>query len=366
MKKILALFALIGICSFAVAQSKITKDAVKIPLTPDRWTFQQGKVEFSQEAGMPVMKILPDAGQVVLKDFSFSNGIITFDMIPQDRLFSQFLFRRQDDNEKECFYFRNMRAGNPTIEDAVQYAPFLKGINMWDMYDYYQGPADFSVTEWNHVKLVVSAHQLLVYVNDMKSPVLEVPQLEGNTTQGGFAFNGAASVSNLMVMPNEVEGLPAGPGFDPTHHDPHYLRQWQMSGPLPLPKGRELTNDDLPKPDAGWTPVDAERRGLVNLTRLYGKSESRRLVWLKTTIHADGPETRKIQLGFSDEVWVYINGGLIYVDKNLYTQPIRKNPDGRCTIDNGSFELPLVAGDNELLIGIANDFFGWGIVARLE
>jgi hypothetical protein len=28
--------------------------------------------------------------------------------------------------------------------------------------------------------------------------------------------------------------------------------------------------------------------------------------------------------------------------------------------------VPLKAGDNELLIGIANDFYGWGLVARLD
>jgi hypothetical protein len=28
--------------------------------------------------------------------------------------------------------------------------------------------------------------------------------------------------------------------------------------------------------------------------------------------------------------------------------------------------LPLIAGDNELLIGVGNDFYGWGMVARLD
>jgi hypothetical protein len=28
--------------------------------------------------------------------------------------------------------------------------------------------------------------------------------------------------------------------------------------------------------------------------------------------------------------------------------------------------VPLDAGDNELLVGVANDFYGWGIVARLD
>ena len=29
-------------------------------------------------------------------------------------------------------------------------------------------------------------------------------------------------------------------------------------------------------------------------------------------------------------------------------------------------DVSLKAGDNEILIGVANDFYGWGIIARVE
>jgi hypothetical protein len=45
---------------------------------------------------------------------------------------------------------------------------------------------------------------------------------------------------------------------------------------------------------------------------------------------------------------------------------MRKSPNGRISLDNCSFPLPLVKGDNQLLIAVANDFFGWGVIARLE
>ena len=44
----------------------------------------------------------------------------------------------------------------------------------------------------------------------------------------------------------------------------------------------------------------------------------------------------------------------------------RKEPDGRCSLENANFNLPLKAGVNEILIGVANDFYGWGIIARLD
>ena len=72
-------------------------------------------------------------------------------------------------------------------------------------------------------------------------------------------------------------------------------------------------------------------------------------------------------MGLSDEVWVFLNKQPLYVDKNIYTSPgMRKAPDGRISIENGEFDLPLRAGDNDLLVGVANDFFGWGLIARLD
>jgi hypothetical protein len=43
-----------------------------------------------------------------------------------------------------------------------------------------------------------------------------------------------------------------------------------------------------------------------------------------------------------------------------------KSPNGRISLDNCAFQIHLQKGENELLIGLANDFYGWGIMARLE
>ena len=44
----------------------------------------------------------------------------------------------------------------------------------------------------------------------------------------------------------------------------------------------------------------------------------------------------------------------------------RKAPDGRCSLENGAFTLPLEAGDNEVAVAIANNFYGWGLMLRLD
>ena len=47
------------------------------------------------------------------------------------------------------------------------------------------------------------------------------------------------------------------------------------------------------------------------------------------------------------------------------SEEARKAPDGRCSLENGSFTLLLEAGDNEVAVAIANNFFGWGLMLRL-
>ncbi|HXO74481.1 MAG TPA: hypothetical protein VN824_04605, partial [Puia sp.] len=144
------------------------------------------------------------------------------------------------------------------------------------------------------------------------------------------------------------------------------LRQWSVSEPLPLPKGRELTIEDQPKEGAIWTGINAERRGLVNLTRKFGSTGSRRIVWLKCRLNVPVAQIHRIDLGFTDEVWVFLNGKLALVDKNFFDQILCKQPRARCSTENTSFDLPFRAGENELLIGIANESFGWGVIARFD
>jgi len=334
------------------------------------------KAEFITYKGVKAMKILPGNKQVILKGLDFSNGTIEFDTEPvafKGGAFLSVYFRQQSPAESEIVYLRCATDETKQRNDAIQYAPILHGVNLWDIMNHYQGPAAINNTAWNHIKLVVSGLQMLVYVNDMVKPTLQIPRLEGSTTNGSIAFDGQAYFANLVVKPNETEGLSPMAGADPTDHDINYIRRWDVSASQILDKGRELILDDLPKDTTKWQPIVAERRGLINLTRKFGGMDNRgggvqsknRYVWLKTTIHSTKDQIGRIQLGFSDEVYVFSNGGLLYVDKNQYPQPIRKYPDGRLDIANSTFDIPLKAGDNHLIIGVSAYFYGWGLVARM-
>lgn len=335
-------------------------------MTSAAWNFAEGTIEFAQHKGAAAAKIVSDTGKLELRNVNFSDGTIEFDVEPLQTPFAGVYFRRESNNESEYCYLRVQRAGFPMAIDAIQYAPFTKGVLMWDMYDYYQAPADLRKNDWNHVKLVVSGMQMLVFVNDMNKPALQIGRLEGNTKTGSIAFTGRSVIANVVVKPGETGGLSPVAAFDPTYHDTRYLNKWQVGTPSALPFGKDVAENDIPNKSTTWTNLNAERRGLVNLTRLFGITPERRIVWLKTTIKSDREQVRKLNLGFSDEVWVLVNGQLAYADKNWYGAPIAKEPDGRCSIENSSLPLRLKQGDNEIVVGVTNFFFGWGIIARLD
>jgi hypothetical protein len=136
-----------------------------------------------------------------------------------------------------------------------------------------------------------------------------------------------------------------------------------------LPAGKDPAYRDMPGASREWKALGTERNGLVNLSRVYGvplPEPNRAVAWLKTTMASDAARTTKAEIGWTRELWVFVNGKLVYADKNLFDlEEARKFPDARCSLENGAFALPLEAGDNEVAVAIANNFFGWGLMLRL-
>lgn len=345
----------------------------KISMEPDRWDFDPESVEFITHRSVPAAQGLNGGAQLFLKDFTFENGTIEFDVELSENGFVGINFRMSEDRSlAENFYLRAFWPINPLSRTTLQYATVVDDMSLWDLTDDYQAPAPLYQNRWNHVKLVVNGRQMLVYVNDQENPALHVPILEGETESGSISFGGNAIFANLVIRSDVTEGLPATAGYDPTAYDSYYLRDWFVTQPIDFPLGRDINvlSPSIPDSSAQWTPLPAEHRALVNLSRAFGMTMSpqgdRRLAWLKTTISSEAAQTRRLDLGFSDEVWVFINGQLLHIDKNYFGTPSMKEPRGRCSLANTSFDLPLQAGENEILIGLANSFFGWGIIARLD
>jgi hypothetical protein len=250
------------------------------------------------------------------------------------------------------------------------------GFMPWDFYPEYQASAPVRETGWNHIMLVISGRRMNVYVNNEVSPSLRVGELEGDALAGGISFQGQARYANLVVNPNAVRRLSPHPASDPSAKIPGFIRYWRISSPYTLPAKHEVTLADMPPSSDLWTMIEAERGGAINVSRRYGSPvpvPGASIVWLKTAIQADRDQDQRASIGWLRAVWVFANGKLVFAGKNYY-YPLdaRRVPDGRLSLENGTFFLPLKEGANQIDVALANEFpqghshYGWGLILKLN
>lgn len=373
---------LFSVCS-AIAQlpklAKKTPGSVSIPMEAAYWTFDSSKVEFITHRSVKAARSKGKAPyEIFLNNQQFTDGTIEFDVELLGAGFPGINFRLSADRKNgENVYIRAFGPVPPELRTTLQYAPIVDGISMWDLYDDYQTGAVIHQSGWNHIKLVVSGRQMHVYVNDMTRPSLRIPHLDASTDSGGISLGGNVIYANLSIAPTTPVKQSLQDDDNPLAADTRYLRHWYVNGAIDLPFGKDPVfplpsmygtrkTSDIPDSTANWIPIQADRRAMVNLSTRYGgvTNDGRRLAWLKTTLYSDKEQQKMLQLGFSDEVWLFVNGQIVYVDKNYFGTPNAKN-EGRCILENASVPLLLTSGKNEILVGVANYLYGWGLIARL-
>ncbi len=336
----------------------------------------KGEAQFLRKEGFPEGLLVLKAGSMALDGASFRDGTIEYDFKPLAPDMPGLQFRVSGPEkmpEGEEVYLR-MFGDERASNDGIQYAPMIHGFMLWDVYPQYQGPAPL-VNGWNHVRMVVSGHRMRVYVNRSAEPVLAVGNLESGSAEGAVHLRGPAVFANLVITPGAVDGLPPQAEADPTAADRGMVRHWQMSALQPLGKMRTPAYSELPREPAVWQSVDAERGGLVNLNRRYQLSDAPPAIgWLRFTVNAKQGGSRRVSMGWLGEVWVFANGKPVTSGKNFYDpENERREPDGRLSLQNGSFDLPLQSGSNEIAIalyaGVHDDLrprtkYGWGLMMR--
>jgi hypothetical protein len=356
--------ACLGVSGLAVSNAR-EPQRISVAMTPDRW--EATDAEFGPHRGVEAIHI--KKGVAVLSGASLGDGTIEFDLDPTGPMGAGVGFRRRDSDTYEDFYLRP-RPGCAEAWDCTQYAPRTHGVLLWDLYPQYQSPAPLRIDDWNHVKLVVSGRRMQVYINEVSTPTLKVGRLAGDTLEGGILLQGPGYFARMTVTPGVTDGLPREPDPNESAQDPRLVTRWSLAPFSSLPPDKEPALADLPRDEATWRPLQAEAGGLINISRQYGlpvPPPTRAVTWVRTTITSDINQSKKAAIGWTREVWVFVNGKQVYADKNLYQPPTaRKPPDGRCSLENGSITLPLDKGPNDIVVAVANNFYGWGLMMRLD
>ena len=359
----------------------LASDVTHVSMTPAQWQAN-GDVSFQHDLTEQDVLVV-NKGYAELKNTNFSSGTIEFDAKFVGSRITGITFRQHDD-AADALYFRPS-ADCAVSEECIQYMPTAHHLFEWDLYGQYQTHAPINPAGWNHIKLVLSGARMQVFINGARSPTLAVDTLVGGFADGTIRLHGPASYAHLSIAPNVVDGLPAVASNDPAKNDLRYVRDWLASTPFVMPSRMDATLQEntgidpvyssMPKATASWKPIAPDPGGLINLTRWYGDAQTGQAIagmWLKTTINADHDQIKHVDIGWTREVWVFVNGKLAFQSKNLYgVKGASKEPDGRLGLTNGSFDLPLHKGSNQVAVAIDDNFgggdehYGWGLEMRL-
>jgi hypothetical protein len=318
----------------------------------------------------------------MLKDFELQDGVIDVDVAsPATRAFFGLEFRANPaERSAEWIYLRPHKSGLP---DALQYTPVLGGGLIWQFFNGpgFTGPLEIPRNAWFHLRLEVAGAQAKLYVNDMGQPCLIMSDLKSGNHKGSVSLvnlTGPVYFANFQVR----ETPPGNWDRKPPPMPANTLTTWSLSQAWDA----ETRDPERPLSSAesagtDWQQVTAEPPGFIVVNRYrpapqvnvtFADDFSKRLepqkgakvVYARTTIGSDRAEVRRLYLGYSDEVSVFLNGSILFRGRSAQNF---RDPGflGIVSPENDSIYLPLRKGRNELLLAVTELGGGWGFTCRL-
>jgi hypothetical protein len=363
----------------ALAAQLVMAETLSVPADSPRWDLQ-GEAKMTEYQGRKCLRL--DGGAAILKDFEMRDGAIDVDVVtPAKRGFVGFDFRIDKDGANyEEVYLRQHKSGLP---DAMQYTPVLSTGRNWQIYNGpgFTGTVDIPKDEWFHLRLEVAGAQAKLYVKDMEKPALVMDDLKSGVQKGQVALydlTGETYFSNFEVRTTpdapwerHLPLMPAGT-----------LTKWSLSPAYDaLARNLERPLTGAESAAIHWQDVEAEPPGFVVLYRhreaphprvsFQGDFSKRlepqpgmKVLYARTNIESEREQVKKLFIGYSDDVSVFLNGKILYRGRSA--QGFR-DPGflGIVNPENDAVYLPLKKGTNELMLAVSELGGGWGFICRL-
>jgi len=353
---------------------------LSIPPDSPRWELE-GQARATEYQGRKCLYL--DGGAATLKDLQLRDGVIDVDIAtPAKRGFFGIQFRVTNDGANaEWVYLRQHKSGLP---DAVQYTPVLNtGLN-WQIYN---GPGftaalDIPKDVWFHLRLAVSGAQAKLYVKDMDKPALVMNDLKSGVLKGLVALavlTGATYFSNFELR--ETLAAAWERHYPPMPQDT--LTRWKLSPSYDgLARNLERPLSPSERDAIKWQDVEAEAPGFVVINRYresphprvtFANDFSKRLdpqpgikvVYALTSIVSEREQIKKLYIGYSDDVSVFLNGRILYRGRSAQNF---RDPGflGIVNPENDAIYIQLKKGRNELMLAVSELGGGWGFICRLS
>lgn len=357
-----------------------SQEATGVDFDSGRWQIKNPKAKVEQHLGRKSLH-LPN-GFAFLKDVVLENGVIEVDIAaPNLRSFVGIVFRFENEDDHEIVYFRPHKSG---LEDAVQYTPSFNGSACWQLYSGkgFTTAVEFPREQWVHARIEISGLGGKIYLNNSEQPTLVIEDLKRGHSRGTVGLWSGANGGHFSNFTYKVE--PVGERVDrkPPPVAAGIMARWELSEAFDVAQRDPETLPNAAEMKAmKWQRVGVEPPGMVVIDRYrrspsivrffdepsqrIGKREGRKVVFARATIYSESDQVRKMSLGYSDEVTVFLNSRPVFIGRSAFRF---RDPGflGIMDVENDAVYLDLKKGRNEIVLALADYFGGWGFISRID
>lgn len=282
---------------------------------------------------------------------------------------------RADSNTSnlEQFYTRPHQTGQP---DATQYMVMTNGAATWQLH---AGPNEAVATDlppetWIKVRIVAIGEQADIFVGDMTSPLIHVPDLRSVSRSGQVALYASdrpwmretgAYFSNISVRAASPEDAIIGTPAETEPQPAGLIESFEISAPFAEAEIADaFALPALDVMDAKWTRLGVENDGVANIARTTSLRDGNNTALVKFTVSSDENATRMLSFGYSDRVRLFVDGKLVYSGNAQWRARDHRFLGTVALVDQ--IALHLAPGETEIVAAVSESFGGWGFKAALS
>lgn len=377
MMKFFSCFAAACLCALLLSTQAYSQS---VAFDSGQWQINDPKGRREEHLGRKSLYLT--SGFAFLKDAVFEDGVIEVDIAaPTLRSFVGIVFRFENSEDHEIVYFRPHKSG---LDDAVQYTPSFNGAACWQLYSGqgFTTAVHFPLQQWVHVRIEISGLGGRVFFNNAEKPVLVINDLKRGYSRGSVGLWAGANGGHFSNFTYRTE-TPGERGVPrPAPLAAGILSKWQLSEAFDVEKRDPETGLSAAELKAlKWQAVEVEAPGMLvidryrrsaNTVRFFatpaertGKRDGRKVVFARTAIHSDSAQIKKMSMGYSDEVTLFLNGRPVFTGRSAFRF---RDPGflGIMDVENDTVYLNLNKGRNEIVLAVADYFGGWGFICRLD
>jgi hypothetical protein len=377
MRKFSTCLAAAFLCALILSTQAYSQSA---PFDSEQWQVKDPKGRREEHLGRKSLYLT--SGFAFLNNVVFEDGVIEVDIAaPAQRSFVGIVFRFENTEDHEIVYFRPHKSG---LEDAVQYTPSFNGAACWQLYSGkgFITAVDFPLKQWVHVRIEISGLGGRVYFNNAEKPVLVIEDLKRGYSRGSVGLWAGANGGHFSNFTYKIETPGERGERKPIPLAAGIVSKWQLSDVFDVEKrDPEALPPTAEMKAMKWQTVAVESPGMLVIDRYrrsagtvrffatpaerIGKRDGRKVIFARATIYSDRAQIKKMSFGYSDEATVFLNANPVFTGKSAFRF---RDPGflGIMDVENDAVYLNLKKGRNEIVLGLADYFGGWGFICRID